>query len=87
MFNESVKSSFTLSFDSWTTDRPIVVTASDYQLSIVSSCVFNSPKILIQAHETQIRSGLAIEANNVAIFDNLNVRKVFCGHKGHNITS
>ena len=37
MFNDSIKNSFTLSFDSWTTDRKIVNTGLEYQVDIGSS--------------------------------------------------
>ena len=47
MFNDSIKNSFSLSFDSWTTDRKIVNTGLEYQLDIGSSANINSPKYLI----------------------------------------
>ena len=45
MFNDSIKNSFTLSFDSWTTDRKIVNTGLEYQVDIGSSANINSPQI------------------------------------------
>ena len=50
MFNESIKSSFTLSFDSWTTGRKTVNTGVEFQLDIGSASNINSPKYLIAAH-------------------------------------
>ena len=47
--NESIKKSFTLSFESWTTDRKVVNTGvntgPENQLDIGSSLKVNSPKI------------------------------------------
>ena len=77
MFNDSIKNSFTLSFDSWTTDRKIVNTGFEYQVDIGSSANINSPKYLIVAHQTAARSGASNKANNISIFDNLDVRKYF----------
>ena len=77
MFNDSIKNSFTLSFDSWTTDRKIVNTGLEYQVDIGSSANINSPKYLIVSHQTAARSGASNKANNISIFDNLDVRKYF----------
>ena len=77
MFNESIKNSFTLSFDSWTTDRKIANTGSEYQVDIGSAANINSPKYLIVAHQTAARSGAANKTTNNAIFDNLDVTKYF----------
>ena len=34
MFNDSIKNSFTLSFDSWVTDRKIVNNGNEFQIDI-----------------------------------------------------
>ena len=75
MFNDSIKNSFSLSFDSWTTDRKIVNTGLGYQEDIGSSANINSPKYLIVPHQTAVRAGASNKANNISIFDNLDVRK------------
>ena len=77
MFNDSIKNSFSLSFDSWTTDRKIVNTGLEYQVDIGSSANTNSPKYLIVSHQTAVRAGASNKANNISIFDNLDVRKYF----------
>ena len=77
MFNDSIKNSFNISFDSWTTDRKIVNTDLEYQLDIGSSANINSPKYLIVAHQTAARSNVSNKANNISIFDNLDIRKYF----------
>ena len=71
MFNDSMKNSFTVTFDSWTTDRRTVNTGSDYQLDIGSDN--NSTKYLIAAHQTEAGRGVPNKANNIAVFDHLNV--------------
>ena len=50
MFNDSIKSSFTLSSDSWTNDKNTVDTQLVYQVDIGSAQIINSPKYLIAAH-------------------------------------
>ena len=61
------------------TDRKIVNNRIiEYQIDIGSSGQnINSPKYLIVTHQTAVRSGVANKANNISIFDNLNVRKYF----------
>ena len=75
--NESEKNSFRLSFDSWTTDIKVVRT-SEYQRNIGSAIKANSPKNLIAAHQTAARSGVAKKANNVSIFNHVDVKKTPC---------
>ena len=76
-FSNSIKNSFTLSFDSWTTDRRVIDTQLENQLDTGSAHKINSPKYLIAAHQTSDKSAAPNEANNTAIFDNLNARKNF----------
>ena len=59
MFNYSIKNSFTLSFDHWTSDRKTVDTQLEYQIDIGSAQNVNSPKYLIAVHQTADRTGLA----------------------------
>ena len=75
MFNDSIKKSFTISFDSWSIHRRTVDTQLEYQVDIGSAQNINSPKYLIVAHQTAARAGIPKKANNIAIFNNLNVRK------------
>ena len=44
MFIDSIKDSFTLSFDSWSTDKKTVDTQLEYQVDIGSAQNINSPK-------------------------------------------
>ena len=75
LFNDSNRKSFTLSFDSWSTDRQTVDTQLEYQVDNGSAQILNSLKYLLVAHQTAARTGNQNKANNIAIFDNLNVRE------------
>ena len=77
MFNESIKNSFTLSFDSWYTDCKVVNDRLEFQTDIGSAQNVNSPNFLIAAHQIARKIGVPNKNNNVAIFDNLDVRKKF----------
>ena len=76
MYNESIKNSFTLTFDSKATDRKTVDTGREYQLDVGSSSDINSQNYLTAVHQKQTRSGPAYKASNIAIFDHLDV--LFC---------
>ena len=75
MFNDSCKDSFTLSFDSWSTDRKTVDTQLEYQVDIGSAQNINTPNYLVTVHQTVARVGVPNKANNVAIFVFLDVRR------------
>ena len=75
LFDDSIKNSFTISFHSWSTDRKIVDTQLQYQLDKGSAQNINSPKYLIAVHQTAATLGAPNTAENVAIFDHLDVRK------------
>ena len=48
------------------------------KFDIASAQIIDSLKILIVAHQTSVRIGTPNKANNVAAFDNLDVRNYFC---------
>ena len=75
LFGDSNKNSFRLSFDSRSTDRKTVDTQLEYEIDIGSAQNFNSPKYLIVAQRRAVRIGVPNKARNIAVFDNLNVRK------------
>ena len=77
MFNESINNNFTLTFDSSSTDKRIVNTDLDYQLDKGSSFDINGPKYLTAAHQTEARTGVSNKANNIAIFEHLDIRTYF----------
>ena len=64
IFNGSIKNSFTLSFDTQTTDRQFIRTGAEYNLDIGASVKTNCLKYLIAAHQTAARSGFANETIN-----------------------
>ena len=73
MFNDSIRISFTFSFDSWSTDRKTVDTRLENQIKIGNAQNIDSPKYLRVALQTAASRGVANNANNVAVFDNLYV--------------
>ena len=75
MFNDSIKNSFTWFFDSWTSDRKTVDTQLESQVDIGSAQNTNSSKYLMVAQQTAARIGVPNKANNIAVFDNLSIRK------------
>ena len=76
MFNEATQNNYKISFDEWYTERRII-SDTITQLDIGTSQHVNSPKYLIGAHQTRIRSDTANKNNNNAIFDNLNLQKYY----------
>ena len=76
MFNEAIMSNYTISFDSWYTERKISNDGRELQVDIGSAQQINSPKYLISAFQSAART-TPNKANNPAIFDNNNVRKYF----------
>ena len=74
-FYNSTKSSFTLSFDCWTSGRKTFDAQLEYEIEIGSAQNINSPKYLIVVHQTAARMGVPNKAKNIAVFDNLDVRK------------
>ena len=84
IFKEAISQTFTLSYESWTTDRKPVDTAKEFQVDISSASNINSPLYLIAAHQKTQRPDPANPANNLsknrfnnAIFDHVNVRKYY----------
>ena len=76
MFNEATQNNYKISFDEWYTERRII-SDTITQLDIGTSQHVNSPKYLIGAHQTRIRADTANKNNNIAIFDNLNLHKLY----------
>ena len=83
-FNEAISKTFTLSYESWTTDRKPVDTAREFQIDISSASNINSPLNLIAAHQktqrpdpTNPASILSNNRFNNSIFDDVEVRKYY----------
>ena len=82
MFNEATQNNYKISSDEWFTERRIILDTIT-QLDIGSSQNFQNPKYLIGAHQTKDRIDGAISTKNVAIFDNLDLRKYYIEIDGH----
>ena len=76
MFNEATQNNYEISYDEWFTERRIIADTIT-QLDIGSSQNVQSPKYLIGAHQTRDRIDAPISTKNVAIFDNLDLRKYY----------
>ena len=76
MFNESIMNSYTITFHSWYTERKISNDGRELQVDIASAQGINSPKYLISAFQTNLRT-TPNKANNPSIFDHNNVTKYF----------
>ena len=92
ILKNSFETSFTLSFNSWSTDRKSVDTQLDYEVDIGSAQNIISPKYIIVAQQTAATIQSINKAYNAAVFDNLNVRKhhfdidgVRCSREARNI--
>ena len=74
MFNEATQSNYKISFDEWYTERRLI---SDLlvQHDIGSAQQKNSPKYVISAHQTALRTTTPDKKINTALFDNLDLRK------------
>ena len=83
-FTEAISKTFSLSYESWTTDRKPVDTAREFQVDISSASNINSPLYPIAAHQKAQRPDPANPANifssnrfNNAIFDHVEVRNYY----------
>ena len=76
MFNEATQNNYKISFDEWYTERRII---SDLlvQHDIASAQNVIQPKYMIYAHQTNLRTTTPDKEINIAIFDNLDLRKYF----------
>ena len=76
IFNEATQNNYKIFYDDWFTERRII-SDTITQLDIGSSQNVQSPKCLIGAHQTRDRIDAPISTKNVAIFDNLDLRKLY----------
>ena len=76
MFNEATQNNYKISYDELFTERRFI-SDTIAQLDIGSSQNVQSPKYLIGAHQTRDRIDVPISTKNVAIFDNLGLRKYY----------
>ena len=76
MFNESIMNNYTITFDSWCTERKISNDGRELQVDIASAQHINSPKYLTSAFQTNART-TPNKNSNPAKFDNNHVTKYF----------
>ena len=76
MFNEATQNNYKISYDEWFTERRII-SDTITQLDIGSSQNVQSPIYLIGAHQTKDRIDAPLSTKNIAIFDNLDLRKYY----------
>ena len=76
LFNESITNNYTITFDSWYTERKISNAGSELQVDIASAQHINIPKYLISAFQTNVRT-TPNKAGNPSIFDDNHVTKHF----------
>ena len=76
IFNEATQNNYKIIYDEWFTERRII-SDTITRLDIGSSQNVQSPKYLIGAHQTRDRIDAPISTKNVAIFDNLDLRKYY----------
>ena len=76
MFNESTMNNYTITLDSWYTERKISNDGRELQVDIGSAQQINSPKYLIGAFQRNDR-GTPNKARNPVVFDTNHVTKYF----------
>ena len=83
MFNESIMKNFTITYDSWYTERKLSTDGNELQVDVGSAQHINSPKYLIGALQTEARLDTPNKNSNIEFFDNVNVKKYFCEVDGY----
>ena len=83
MFNESIKNNYTITYDSWYTERKLSTDGTELQVDIGSAENVNSRKYLIAAFQTLDRVGTHNKENIIATFDQVNVQKFFAEKDGY----
>ena len=76
MSNEATHNNYKVSYDEYFTER-LVISDMIAQIDIGSTQQANSPRYLICAHQTHTRVDTPNKKCNIAIFDNLGLRKFF----------
>ena len=78
-----MKNKYTITYDSWYTERKLSTDGNEIQVDIGSAQHINSPKYLIASFQTVNRIRAHNKNINIAFFDNVNVKKCFCEIKGY----
>ena len=82
LFNESIMNNYTITFDSWYTERKISNDGRKLQVDISSAQKLNSPKYLIKSFQANAGAATINKSNSPAIFDTNLVTKYFVGIDG-----
>ena len=77
MFNESMKNNYTITYDSWYTERKLSTDGIELQVDIGSGQHVNSPNYLNVSFQTADRIAAPNMSTKIAIFDKVIVRKKF----------
>ena len=77
MFMDTIKSNFTLSFDSWMTDRKINNAGLEFQDDIFAAQNVSSPKYMKTAPQTKAREAGSNTLQHNAIFDTIDLKEYF----------
>ena len=83
MFNESIMNNYTITYDSWYTERKLSTNNIELQVDIGSAHHINSPNYLMGVSQTEARIGTPNKNTNIAISDNVTVGKYFCEMDGY----
>ena len=83
LFKESNQNSYTIIYDSWYTERKLSLDGNELQVDIGSAQHVNFPKYLIPCFQTENMIGTPSKNNNLAFFDNVNVKNYFAEIDGY----
>ena len=78
MFNEPIKNNYTITYDSWYTERKLSTDGIELQIDIGSAQHINRPNYLIASFQTAGRTLTPNKQNNVAISEKVIEKKSFC---------
>ena len=81
MFIEATQNNYKMCYDEYSTERGVILDLV-VQHDIGSAQQMNSPKYLIRAHQTKDRKDTPNKKNNLAISDNLDLRKSYVEIEG-----
>ena len=76
MFNEATQNNYKISFDEWYTEKRIISDLIN-QHDIGSAQNIIQPKYLICSHQTNLRTATSDKKINIAISDNMDIRKYY----------
>ena len=83
MFIYSTQNNYTITYDSWYTERKLSSDGNELPVDFGSAQHVISPNFLIASFQTEARIGAPNRAQNIAIFDNVNKRKYFAESDGY----